>query len=334
MRRYLEILRFHLPWLLYVLAGDVFFAVLLWVTDASAFRTLTLTIVLFSILSFLFVCLLLLASERRMSRALGEFLSNPDEAHMQILLSNLQGAERQRTKEMCDQILEQKEHLYREIARNEDYEEYVEAWAHEAKTPIALLTMILDNNRETLDPEMVYKIEYIRSRISECVDQMLQYSRIKGEKKDYLFERLAIRDVIEEVVEDYRPLLVEKDFLVIDEVKSETIYSDRRAFRFILGQIVSNSIKYSAEEPQLRFSIEDGNKLLIEDNGIGIKSSDLPFIFERGFTGDTGEARKKATGMGLYLVRKMADDMKFTLDVSSEAGKGFRIVVQYPMVEF
>ncbi|MBO4688847.1 MAG: sensor histidine kinase [Clostridiales bacterium] len=334
MRRYLSILRFHLPWLLYALAGDVFFAVLLWITDASAFRTLTLTIVLFSILTFLFVCVLVLASERRMTRALDEFLKSPDETHAQLLLSHLKGAEQRRMKEMCDLILQQKERLGKEISRNEDYEEYVEAWAHEAKTPIALLTMILDNNRDTLDPEMVYKIEYIRSRISECVDQMLQYSRIKGEKKDYRFEHLPIRDIIEEVVEDYRPLLVEKDFLVIDEVRTETIYSDRRALRFILGQIVSNSIKYSAEDPQLRFFIEGENKLVIEDNGIGIKSADLPFIFERGFTGDTGEARKKATGMGLYLVRKMADDMKFTLDVSSETGKGFRIVVQYPMVEF
>ncbi|MBR5975388.1 MAG: sensor histidine kinase [Clostridiales bacterium] len=334
MRRYLSILCAHLPWLLYTLAVDVFFAVLLWITDARAFRTLTLTIVLFSILAFLFVCVLILASERRMTRALDEFLKNPDETHAQILLLNLKGAEQRRTKEMCDLLVFQKERLGKEISRNEDYEEYVEAWAHEAKTPIALLTMILDNNRDTLEPEMVYKIEYIRSRLSESVDQMLQYSRIKGEKKDYRFEHLPIRDVIEEVVEDYRPLLVEKDFLVIDEVKNETIYSDRRALRFILGQIVSNAIKYSAEDPQLRFSIEGENRLVIEDNGIGIKSADLPFIFERGFTGDTGEARKKATGMGLYLVRKMADDMKFTLDVSSEAGKGFRIVVQYPMVEF
>ena len=334
MRRYLSILCAHLPWLLYTLAVDVFFAVLLWITDARAFRTLTLTIVLFSILAFLFVCVLILASERRMTRALDEFLKNPDETHAQILLLNLKGAEQRRTKEMCDLLVFQKERLGKEISRNEDYEEYVEAWAHEAKTPIALLTMILDNNRDTLEPEMVYKIEYIRSRLSESVDQMLQYSRVKGEKKDYRFEHLPIRDVIEEVVEDYRPLLVEKDFLVIDEVKNETIYSDRRALRFILGQIVSNAIKYSAEDPQLRFSIEGENRLVIEDNGIGIKSADLPFIFERGFTGDTGEARKKATGMGLYLVRKMADDMKFTLDVSSEAGKGFRIVVQYPMVEF
>ena len=333
MKRYFRILAAHLPWLAYALAGDLFFMVLLWFRDVSAFSALALSIVLFSVLSFLLVCLIILASESRMSRALDAFLSNPDEDHAQILLSKLKGAEMRRTKEMCDLLVQDRERLGREIVRNEDYEEYVEAWAHEAKTPMALLTMILDNNRDTLDPEMVYKIEYIRTRLNECVDQMLQYSRIQGEKKDYLFERIEIKDVISEVIEEYRPLLEEKDFLVINHVSEEKLYGDRRALRFILGQIVSNSIKYSSEEPKLEFSVEGGNRLVIEDNGIGIKSCDLPFIFERGFTGDTGEARKKATGMGLYLVKKMSDDMNFVLDVASEAGKGFKIVVQYPVIE-
>ena len=333
MKRYFSILAAHLPWLAYALVGDLFFAVLLWFTDVSAFRALVLSIVLFSVLSFLLVCAIILASESRMSRALNEFLVNPNEEHAQILLSNLKGAEMRRTKEMCDLLISREERLGKEILRNEDYEEYVEAWAHEAKTPMALLTMILDNNRDSLDPEMVYKIEYIRTRLNECVDQMLQYSRIKGEKKDYLFERLGIKGVIDEVIDDYRPLLEEKDFLVINHVRDEQLYGDRRALRFILGQIVSNSIKYSSDEPKLEFSIEGEDRLVIEDNGIGIKSCDLPFIFERGFTGDTGEARKKATGMGLYLVKKMSDDMNFVLDVASEAGKGFKIVVQYPVIE-
>ncbi|MCR5274561.1 MAG: sensor histidine kinase [Clostridiales bacterium] len=333
MKRYFSILTAHLPWLAYALAGDLFFILLLWFRDVSAFTALALSIVLFSVLSFLLVCVIILASESRMSRALDAFLSNPDEDHAQILLSRLKGAEMKRTKEMCDLLVQNRERLGREIVRNEDYEEYVEAWAHEAKTPMALLTMILDNNRDTLDPGMVYKIEYIRTRLNECVEQMLQYSRIKGEKKDYLFERIELKDVISEVIEEYRPLLEEKDFLVISHVSEEKLYGDRRALRFILGQIVSNSIKYSSEEPKLEFSVEGEDRLVIEDNGIGIKSCDLPFIFERGFTGDTGEARKKATGMGLYLVKKMSDDMNFVLDVASEAGKGFKIVVQYPVIE-
>ena len=252
--------------------------------------------------------------------------------HLQILLSNLKGAEKERAKELCEQISQKDARLSHEIARSGDYEEYVEAWAHEAKTPIALLTMILDNNRDTMEPEMVYKVEYVRARLSESVEQMLQYSRIKGERKDYLFEKLSIREILDEVVEDYRPLLVEKNFTVINDVKEEMIYADHRGLRYMLGQFVSNSIKYCSEDPQIVFRIDD-NRLVVEDNGIGVKKSDLPFIFERGFTGNTGQARKKATGMGLYLASKLAEDMNLKLFVTSETGKGFQIVVQYPMVE-
>ena len=334
MKKYGSILYAHLPWLIFALSGDIFFAVLLWITDARAFSMLTLSIFLFSIMTFLLACGVILISERRTSRELSKYLSQPDEAHAQILLSYLKGEEKKRTKALCDLLNERETRLSREITRSEDYEEYVEAWAHEAKTPIALLTMVLDNNQETMDPEMVYKIEYVRARLSETVEQMLQYSRIKGGRKDYLFENIKISDVIEEVLEDYRPLLSEKNFTVINEVKDERIYADHRGLRYMLGQFVSNSIKYTSEDPKIRIFVREDNQLVVEDNGIGVKKSDLPFLFERGFTGNTGEARKKATGMGLYLASKIAEDMKMELKVSSEAGKGFEIVVQYPMVEF
>lgn len=333
MRNLFRLLRSYLPVLIYVLISDLFFIVLLWASDARAFRFVASALILFSVLSFLLLCAWLSLRERSIRRAFDEYLSDPDENHRKILLSRLSGMEKQRMDVLLSLIEEKEQQRVHLLSQNEDYEEYVESWAHEAKTPIALLTLILDNNRENMDPEMIYKIEYIRSRLSGSVDQMLQYARIKGERKDYLFERIKLRDVIEEVIGEYRPLLSEKEFLVIDQVKKEEIYCDRRALRFILGQIVSNAIKYSSEEPKLQFSVEGEDRLVIEDNGIGVKSCDLPFIFERGFTGDTGDARKKATGMGLYLVKKMADDMSFTLDVSSEAGKGFKIVVQYPMVE-
>ena len=111
MKRYFSILTAHLPWLAYALAGDLFFAVLLWFTDVSAFNALVLSIVLFSVLSFLLVCAIILASESRMTRALNEFLANPNEEHCQILLSNLKGAEMGRTKEMCDLLISREELL-------------------------------------------------------------------------------------------------------------------------------------------------------------------------------------------------------------------------------
>ena len=332
MKHLLSVIRSHLLFLIYVLGADVFFAFLLWVVDSRSFQKISLLLFLFSVLSFLLLCVILSVREDRIERALSEYVREPDETHLDLLLSQLRGGEKSRVDTLC-RIISEKENARAVLfTKNEDYEEYVEAWAHEAKTPIALLTLILDNQREELSPELIYKIEYIRARLSGSVDQMLQYSRIKGGRKDYLLEALPLREVLEEVVEEYRPLLSEKNFTVVNEVEKETIYADKRALTYMLGQIVSNAIKYSSDDPRLCFRMEGERRLSIEDNGIGVKKSDLPFIFERGFTGNTGQARKKATGMGLYLVEKIADDMHFQLNVASEIGKGFQIVVQYPDV--
>ncbi len=333
MRKMLRMFRSCVPFLICVLLSDIFFIVLLWTTDVSAFRFVASALILFSILSFLLLLAGLNIRERRIGRAFEEYLSDPDENHVKILLSRLSGMEKERTDTLLSLIEEKEQQRTRLLSQNEDYEEYVEAWAHEAKTPIALLTLILDNNRDDMDPEMTYKIEYIRSRLSGSVDQMLQYARIKGERKDYLFEELSLREVIDEVVEEYRPLLLEKNFTVINKIRDEKIYADQRGLLYMLGQFVSNSIKYSSDDPRIMFYVEPENHLVVEDNGIGVKKCDLPYIFERGFTGGSGQARSKATGMGLYLAGKIAEDMNFELNVSSETGNGFRIVVQYPNVE-
>jgi len=333
MKRYLAHLRNHLPFLIYVLACDVFFLFLLWVSDASAFAKVAFALLLFTVLAYAFVCFMLYRRENRVSRIFEEYFSDPKNHDRQILLDQFSGKEKERMASVLTLLEENESERNRLQTQNEDYEEYVEAWAHEAKTPIALLGLLLDNRSDEMDPEMVYKIEYIRSRLGGSVDQMLQYARIKGGRKDYYLEFLPLHEIVEEVVEDYRPLLSEKDFTVINEVGDERIYADKRGLLYMIGQFVSNSIKYSSEDPKLVFRVEKPNRFVVEDNGIGVKKSDLPFIFERGFTGNTGQARKKATGMGLYLAEKIAEDMNFKLIVASEMGKGFQIVVQYPDVE-
>lgn len=332
MSKFFSILRTNLHWLLFVLGCDAFFAWMLWVVDAQAMEKLIVSIVLFTILSFVLVCVVLWHKERRMSRAFSDYLRDPGPAQVQILLSRLQGFPRSRLKELIETLEKTQRSNAALLVQNEDYEEYVESWAHETKTPIALLTMILDNHQEEMDPELIYKIEYIRSSLNESVEQMLQYARIKGERKDYLFEKILLKDAVNEVLEDYRPLLSEKEFVVINELDEEWIYADRRGLRYMLGQFVSNSIKYAKDDPKLVFSAPEKNILQIADNGIGVKKSDLPYLFERGFTGNTGERRGKATGMGLYLARKLADDMRIELNVTSETGKGFAVVVKYPDV--
>jgi signal transduction histidine kinase len=193
--------------------------------------------------------------------------------------------------------------------------------------------MLLDNRNDEISPSLQAKLDYVRSQLQEDVTQMLYYARLKSSTKDYRFEDVNLNDCLGEVLEDYAPLLEEKQFVILNKLQSETVYTDRRGLQFMLGQIVSNAIKYSSDSPMLTISVihsETADILSVEDNGIGVKKYNLPYIFQKGFTGDSTDSRKKATGMGLYLVKKMADDLNLHLEAASQWGKGFKIVIFFP----
>ena len=85
--------------------------------------------------------------------------------------------------------------------------------------------------------------------------------------------------------------------------------------------------------PFIRFTQFDDWSVSIRDNGPGVRACDLPYVFETGFTGDSGHEKNKATGMGLYLAREVAKDLGLTLTAASDWGAGFAVRVTFPVVE-
>lgn len=216
-----------------------------------------------------------------------------------------------------------------------DYRDYVESWAHETKTPLSLLTVLLDNRREELGEPVGEKLDYVRNRLQEFVNQMLYYARLTGEKKDYCFAQIPLGELVEEVLEDYRPLLEERRLTVSLEGGEQTIFTDRRGMLFLLSQIVSNAVKYSKPDSSLEITLtEEGDrqKLAIQDHGRGVRPCDLPYLFEKGFTGTPDPEQRSATGMGLYLAKKMAEDLHVELQAVSQWGEGFCMVLWLPVV--
>lgn len=193
--------------------------------------------------------------------------------------------------------------------------------------------MLLDNRADEMSAAVQVKLDYVRSQLQEDITQMLYYARLKSSTKDYKFEDVNLNDCLVEVLDDFSPFLEEKQFVILNRLSTETVCTDRRGVQFMLGQIVSNAIKYSAVSPTLTISMEHSEAedvLSIEDNGTGVKEYDLPYIFQKGFTGDSTDSRKKATGMGLYLTKKMADDLSLRLEASSRWGQGFKMLIRFP----
>ncbi len=336
MKHRLEVIVQYAPWLLLLLGVDAFSMLLLWLADVKAIQSMGVVIVLATILLFLSLCCLLSIAGKKREQAFLDYLNNPDEYHEQRLLGLLPTAQWQSVRQLS-QTLRDNQFRYGQLQeRLNDYEEYVESWVHETKTPLSLLTLMLDNRRDELPEAVVFKLDYTRNSLQASVDQMLYYARLKGNRKDYLFEPVSIRVCVEEVLEDYRPFLDEKHMAVQCQLSDELIYTDRRGIRFLIGQVVCNAIRYCDKEPRLCFEFSQGEKeciLSIKDNGIGVRDCDLPYIFEKGFTGDSGLARKKATGMGLYLVKEMAKDLNLSLHVNTQWGNGFEMQVRFPVVK-
>ena len=335
MKRNGSYLRQYLPWLWLLLGVDALAALLLWLADVKAFAAMLTVIVLATVFLFAGVCAVLCARSKRREQAFTAFLTTPDAVHEQALCRLLSPAESRSAHLLGETLRAQQQTIAQLQAQMDDYENYVELWAHEVKTPLALLTLVLDNRRDTLPEAVGFKLDYVRNRMQAFIDQMLYYARLRGARRDYRFERLTLRGCIDEVLDDYRPLLEEKGFRVEIRPTDETVFADRRGLCFLLGQVVSNSVKYALEKPVLSFSLESNDTatvLSIRDNGPGVRACDLPYVFEKGFTGDSGHEKNKATGMGLYLAREVAKDLGLTLTAASDWGAGFEIRVTFPVV--
>ena len=155
--------------------------------------------------------------------------------------------------------------------------------------------------------------------------------------KEYLFEEISLEECCREVLDEYRLYLEEKQILVQLDLKEKTVLSDRKSLCFMLSQLIANSIKYTGYEtekcPKLKISSGNENNrvsLSVYDNGCGVKPYELRYLFEKGFTGENSQ--KKSTGMGLYLVRQIGQELKIEVEAVSVYGKGMEIRLWFPVV--
>ena len=208
----------------------------------------------------------------------------------------------------------------------QDYQEYVESFVHEIKIPIGALSLTFDNTKN-------YTLKKETDKIFQLVEQMLYYARSENTEKDYFVKQLQLDEVIHNVILKFRHSLMERKTIINIHDIENVIYTDEKWLTFILSQIVQNAIKYfDKQENKLTiYSQDNGTNILfvIEDNGCGIKASDLSRVFEKGFTG-SNRNKANATGMGLYLSKKLCDRLGLKLDIASTEKEYTRLTITFP----
>ena len=340
-RNIVSILSKYKIWIVAISILNIMFGIFLWILDAKGFIYIFPTTIVGSIILYVFIGFIVYNTDKTRKEELLNFIENPEIKQEEICLSFFSDEEKDTIHAIGEKLREKDDLIKQQDLNLKEYEEYIEKWAHEIKTPLTLMTFVLDNRKDEISLSTYNRLEYTRTKMQEDIERMLYYSRIKSEHLDYIFQNLSLDEVCEDILDEYKILIDEQKIKINNNVKGMKVLSDKKGLLFILRQILSNSIKYQDMEKQNSFidfytSINDDNKeimLIIRDNGIGVKPYDVDFLFDKGFTGDAGQQRKQSTGMGLYLARQVADNLNIKIEVSKEYKDGFEISLLFPIIE-
>ena len=198
----------------------------------------------------------------------------------------------------------------------QDLVEYYTVWAHQIKTPIAAMELTLRQE----DSPQARRLLGELSRIEQYVEMALTYLRLESAESDYVFRDCALDPIIRQSVKRFSAEFIGRKIRLDYEPADYTLVTDEKWLGFVLEQLLSNALKYT-RAGSVRIFLEH-ETLCIADTGIGIAPEDLPRIFEKGYTGLNGRTDRKATGLGLYLCRRVCENLGIGLRAESTPGTG------------
>ena len=222
------------------------------------------------------------------------------------------------------------EKIYQLEEAQREYKEFIETWIHEVKLPITGMRLVCHNELKTGN----HRVETYLTEMDNAVEQALFYARSEQVYKDYQVSETDLKQVVLRIVNKNKYLLIANQMNVRVECENDRVMTDRKWLEFILTQVLINAVKYkktgSGEIVFHSKQSQEGTKLLVRDDGIGIPEGEKGRIFEKGFTGSNGRNREKSTGIGLYLCRRLCRKLAIEIGVDSVEHKYTEIHFFFP----
>ena len=220
---------------------------------------------------------------------------------------------------------EQKNQLLVEQEKYNDLLDYYTLWVHQVKTPIAASSLLIGDLK---DKETKSQLEQELFKIESYVHLVLQYLRLESFHDDLVLKQENLADLVREVVKKYALFFIQQGLSLNLHDLDHTIVTDKKWFLVILEQVLSNSLKYT-KEGSIGIYFHEGS-LYIKDTGLGIQNADLLRVFERGFSGYNGRLTQQSSGLGLYLSKKIADQLGHKIAIDSQVGQGTTVSIAFP----
>ncbi|KLE14784.1 sensor histidine kinase [Clostridium sp. C8] len=216
-----------------------------------------------------------------------------------------------------------------DISRS-DLVDYYTLWAHQIKTPISAMHLILQSEESDLSSELSMEL----FKVEQYVEFVLQYLRLESMSSDLVLKKQSLDNIVKQAVRKYARMFIRRKIkLDFKELNCEVL-TDEKWLVFVIEQLLSNALKYTKEGTISIYMDSPSEKtLVIEDTGIGIREEDLVRIFERGFTGYNGRWDKKSTGLGLYLCKQILNKLSHSITIESRVDEGTKVKINLETIE-
>lgn len=210
-----------------------------------------------------------------------------------------------------------------------DMMDYYSVWVHQIKTPIASMRLTLQNDDSALSRTILSDL----SRIEQYVEMVLAYLRLDSEATDYVFKEYSVDEIIKKSVKKFSSDFIGRKLSLRFEPCELATVTDEKWFSFVIEQVLSNALKYT-RKGSIKIFMPKSGVLCIEDTGIGIASEDLPRIFEKGYTGGNGRRDVHSSGLGLYLCKRICDNLSIDIKAESELNQGTKVYLDLNQNKF
>ena len=201
--------------------------------------------------------------------------------------------------------------------RYQELLEYYTVWVHQIKTPITSMRLTLQSE----DTQLSRKLMSDLFQIEQYVEMVLAFIRLDSDSSDYVFRECSINSIIKSAVTKFASEFIDRKLRLEYEPIDKLVVTDEKWLSFVIEQLLSNALKYT-RTGSIKIYMREPMTLCIEDSGIGIAPDDLPRIFEKGYTGYNGRKDKKSSGLGLYICKRICNNLEIGINVTSELDKG------------
>lgn len=210
-----------------------------------------------------------------------------------------------------------------------DMTDYYTLWVHQIKTPISAMHLLLQSKGNSTDENL--KLELFK--IEQYADMVLSYLRINSTSSDLVLMKYSLAEIVRQAIRKYSLIFIHKKIKLNFNDFDYKVLTDEKWLVFVIEQILSNSLKYTANGGEISIYLNNENNLVIQDNGIGIAQEDIPRVFDKGYTGYNGRIYKKSTGVGLYLCKKIITRLSHTIAIKSDIGNGTKVIIGFRLAD-